>query len=346
MLETTAALKNKDHPMHAIAVEYTDGINKLREEHGQKIRFIRPGFPKKSKGIDSRGRETMMLEPATPALFPLEKVYVHNERGEEIWSCCLQTPVYLPNGLWSIGKKKSIKIDEYVIVDLSRQPDLAYYLAYIAKFERKGLLKIDDPMAEIRERDAEERRMVEVKSAIYQMLDKEDDLRKIAAAYGVSGAYTNDPAKIRLDLVAQLEINDTKRNKQKDMTIRGTREFLEDLKVSDNVRLRAFVKRMIDNKTITYKPDGRFRIGDKPITQVPHSEIGRRDDWLCGFYAMPNNKDHLQELMRDVIDKKFLDGITDEKDLTWIAKVFDVNTVAKKKEDIKSSVYGVFNVAL
>jgi hypothetical protein len=50
--------------------------------------------------------------------------------------------------------------------------------------------------------------------------------------------------------------------------------------------------------------------------------------------------------MRDVIDKEYLDGINDDKDFTWIAKTLDVNTAFKKKEDLRSTVYGAFNIAL
>ena len=352
MLETASALQNESHPLHEIAVEYTEGLRKLREQFPDgKIKFIRPGYPKKSKGVDSRGRQVTMLEPKTPALFPLRREVVNEKRGTEIWSCCLTAPKLLPNNLWEIDGKRSIKIDEFVIVNLNKQPDLAYYLAFIAKF-KSSLLKVDDPEAEVRERAAEERRLVELKSAIWQMLPDEEQLRKVSAAYGVTGAhtmangrYTKSADRLRIELEEQIKINETRRGKHKDFTAKGVREFLEEMKVTDSVRLRAFVQRLIDEKKLTYKPDGRFRLGDKAITQVPHSEIGRKFEWLCSYFAMPSNKDRLQELMRDVVDKEYLDSITEDKDYAWLCKVMDVTVSFKKKEEIKSTVYGVFNIA-
>ena len=351
MLETAIALQKTDHPLHEIAKEYTEGLKQLREQFPDgKIKFVRPGFPRKTKGVDARGREVMMVEPAIPALFPLEKKYSHPMRGEEIWSCCLQMPKLLPNGLWSIGGKKSLKVDDFYIVDLNRQPDLAYYLAYIAKYDRKGLLKIDDPKAEVRKKAAEERRMVEIKTAIWQMLSDDEQLRKMAAAYGVNGAHTKhnggyakDADQLRFELEDQILKNEKRRGKN-DFSVKGISEFLEEMKVTDNVRLRAFIQNLIDEKKIVYKPDGRFRVGEKAITQVPQSEIGRKFEWLCSFYAMPSNKDRLVELMKDVIDKEYLDNISDDKDFTWIAKTLDINTAFKKKEELKSTVYGAFNV--
>lgn len=353
MLETAIALQKTDHPLHEIAKEYTEGLKKLREQFPDgKIKFVRPGFPIKTKGVDSKGREVMMVEPSRPALFPLEKKFAHPMRGEEIWSCCLQMPQLLPNGLWSIGKKKSLKVDEFYIVDLNKQPDLAYYLAYIAKFDRKGLLVIDDPKAETRKKADEKRRTVEINAAIWQMLKDEEQLRKIAAAYGVTGAYakrngeySKDADTLRFELEDQILKNEKRRGKN-DFSVKGISEFLEEMKVTDNVRLRAFIQNLIDEKKIVYKPDGRFRVGEKAITQVPQSEIGRKFEWLCGFYAMPSNKDRLVELMKDVIDKEYLDNITDEKDHTWIAKSLGLSTSFKKKEELKSAVYDAFNVAL
>jgi hypothetical protein len=50
--------------------------------------------------------------------------------------------------------------------------------------------------------------------------------------------------------------------------------------------------------------------------------------------------------MRDVVDKAYLDGLTDPKDLIWLAKVMGINTSFKKKEELKSMVYDAFSIAL
>jgi len=341
-LEVGLAKGDKNHPMYTMALEYTQGLAELRETHGKVIKFIRPGWPKMNRGSDSKGNDAILKEPVPPVMFPLERAFPHPIRGEEIWSCCLQAPKLLPNGLWSIGNKRSLKVGAFINVDTDKQPDLAYYLAYIAHFERGGRLKVDDPKAEIRERAEKERRLVERKTAIWQMLTDENVLRKMAAAYGVPNSGTKEPDQLRFDLEAQLESNDKKR--KNDLTIKGTREFLEEMKVTDSIRLRAFIKGLEDDKKLVYKPDGRYRLGDKILMQVPQSEINKRFEYICGYYAIPNNSDKLIELMRDVVNKEYLDNIKDQKDFVWLAKIMGLATSFKKSEEVKEAVYNIFSI--
>ena len=138
-LDAGIALRDEKHPMYAYALQYTEGIAELKKNHGSVIRFVRPGFPKMNLGSDSKGNETSIVEPTPPAMFPLEKVYAHPTRGEEIWSCCLTMPKLLPNGLWSIGNKKGLKITDAISVDIDKQPDLAFYLYYSGgKWKERG----------------------------------------------------------------------------------------------------------------------------------------------------------------------------------------------------------------
>jgi hypothetical protein len=343
-LTVGVALRDENHEMHPYAVEYTAGMAELRQKFGKVIKFVRPGYPRTNIGTDSRGREAHMLEPTPPAMFPLEKEHAHPLRGKEIWSCCLNMPKLLPNGLWSIGNKKSIKITEFLNVDLDRQPDLAYYLYYIANFERGGRLKVDDPKADIKAKADKKMREVERTTAIWQMLDDEHKLRTMAAAYGVPNSGTKEPDQLKFDLEAQLEINDNR--KRQDPLIKGTREFLEEMKVTDNVRLRAFIKNLEDTKKLIYKPDGRYHLGDKTLLQVPFESIKDTFGYICSYYNVPNNAEKLQDLMRDVVNKEYLDNIKDEKDFTWLAKVMGINTPFKKKEELRSMVYDAFSIAL
>jgi|WetSurSiteA1Bulk_404760.scaffolds.fasta_scaffold21025_2 hypothetical protein len=344
-LEVGMALRDENDPMHGYAIEYSEGLKALKEKHGQFIKFVRPGYPKINNGADSKGRDAVLVEPDTPAMFPLERAFPHPLRGEEIWSCCLNMPKLLPNGLWSIGNKRSLKINQYINVNIDKQPDLAYYLYYIADFwKRGGRLKIDDPQAEIREKANKERELLERKSAIWQMLKDEDQLRKMAGAYGVPFSSTKDPDSLRFDLEAVLEKNDN--TKRFDPNLKGTKEFLEEMKVTDNVRLRYFLKTLEDDKKLVYKPDGRYRVGDKLLMQVPQADIEHRFEYLCSYYAMPNNAGQLKELFVDVIDKAYLDKVKDDKDFVWIAKVMGINTAFQKKEDLKSKVYEAFNIVL
>jgi len=343
-LELGEALNNKSHPLYTYARSYDDGIRELRERYGKKIRFYRPGFPKLNKGSDSKGNEAVLKEPTPPALFPLQTYYSNPVRGRELWGCCLGIPELLPNNLWGIGERRSLYVEEHLDVDIETEPDLAYYLFYISNAKKSRRLKIDDKAEELRIRAEKERVSIERKAAIWTMLSDEDQLRKMAQAYGVNNAHKKDPNAIRFELETILVEND--KNKRKDISIKGTREFLEEMKVTDNIRLRAFIRRIMDDGKLIYKPDGRYRVGEKILLQLPATELKNGFNYLCNFYHSPNNADRLKELLIDTVDKEYLDSIKDDKDFAWLSKVMGVTTAFKKKEETRSLVYGAFNIAL
>lgn len=345
-LEVGEALNNPNHPMHVYAVEYDRGLKEMRDNYGKEIKFIRPGFPLKNKGADARGRETEVTEPTPPMIIPLQSYYAHPTRGKELWSCCLGLPKLLPNGLWDIGEKRSLKIEEFKIVSLEKEPDLAFFLYYISHSKRKGRLKVDNPKLDLAQKAAKEVEALERKTAIWSMLQDDNLLVRMASAYGVNGAEKKDPNAVRFELEGLLEVADKK--KKRDFTIKGTRDFLDEMKVTDYVRLRHFLKRNMDDKVIEYKPDGKLRIADKILMTVPYSEVtkGMVFEYICNFYHSPNNAEKLKELMVDIVNKEYLDSIKDDKDFSWLAKVMGVAVPFKKKEEIRDKVYSAFNIAL
>ena len=341
-LIVSEALADDKHPLHAQAVDYDKGVKELREKFGKSIRFVRPEFPRFNKGTDSKGNETTLAEPAFPAMFPLQTDFTHPKRGREIWGCCMGIPKLLPNGLWSIGDKGSLRIDEHKIVDLDKQPDLAYYLYFISNAMRSGRIKVSDPKGDIKKKANKVREEVEVKTAIWQMLEDDALLKKMAMAYGVQDTATKEPDAIRFELEAILLSNNEK--KRKDPSVKGTAEFLEEMKVTDGVRLRSFIRGLFDEKIITDRGDGRLRIGDKVLVQMPFEAIKDPFNFLCNFYHAPNNNDKLRDLMTDVMTKERLDKF-EEKDFSWICKVMGVQTAFKKKEEIKTLAYEAFSLA-
>lgn len=345
-LEVGEALNNTGHPLHAQAVEYNDGLKQLRDTYGKEIKFIRPGFPKKNKGEDSKGRETMLTEPTPPMLIPLQSYHAHPTRGKELWGCCLGLPKPIEGNMWDIGDKRSLKIEDFKIVSLDKEPDLAFYLYYISASKKKGRIKVDNPKVDLAEKAAKEMEVLERKTAIWSMLQDENLLVRMASSYGIQGADKKDPNAVRFELESLLESNDLK--KKRDRTIKGTSEFLEEMKVTDAVRLRAFLRKQLDNKVIEYKLDGKFKIADKVLMQVPYTEVtkGTTFEYLCNFYHAPNNADKLRELMTDTVSKEYLDNIKDDRDYGWLAKVMGITVAFKKKEEVKELVYSAFNIAL
>ena len=341
---TSDALNDKSHPLHAHAVEYNEGLTKLKEKFGKEIKFIRPGYPKFNPGADSEGRATDLLEPTQPALFPLQTYVTHPMRGRELIGCCLGIPKLLPNNLWDIGDKRSFTVFDSISVNIDNEPDLAYYIYYISRAVKRSELVVEDLKSVVRAKADKEREETERQMAIWHVLSDDLALRRIAQAYNIAEVGMKEDDAVRLELKDVLIRNDER--KKLDPTVKGTKEFLEELKVSDNIRLRAFIRELLDKKVITYNPDGRFWLGDKvrELLQVPYSALGNTFDYICNFYGSPNNEIRLQQLMREVVTEDMLKGIVDDKDFVWLAKVMGVQTSFKKKEETKRLVYDAFAI--
>jgi hypothetical protein len=338
------ALADKTHPLYAHAVEYNEGLRELKEKFGKEIKFIRPGYPKFNPGMDSEGKDATLMEPSEPALFPLSTYFSHPQRGKEVWACCLDFPKLLSNGLWEMGRKRSFMVFDYITIDIDKNPDFAFYLYYISNEPKKQLLVVDNPKAEIRAKADKEREATELQVAIWHVLKDELALRRIAQSWGIPFVGEKDPDELRFALKTLVVGNDEK--KKLDPRTKGTKEFLAELKVTDSIRLRAYIRDLFDSKTVIYKPDGRYWLGEKELIQAPYNAVRDNSefDYFCNFYGAPNNAIKLQELMRDTITQDMLDGIVDDKDFTWLGKVMDIKTSFKKKEETKRLVYEAFSL--
>ena len=134
-LDFDEAFSKKDHPMHAYAVEYNEGITELRKRYPEgTVRFTRTGYPKFSDSyLNSRGIEVQGVpEPVPPMRLSLRANVSHPKRGKEQWAVCLGVPYPMPGDLWDIGGKldsKTKQITDSITVDLINEPDLAFFLA-------------------------------------------------------------------------------------------------------------------------------------------------------------------------------------------------------------------------
>ena len=338
------ALNDKSHDMHEWAKEYDAGRKYLQDTYGDSIKFVRPGYPKRGKGIDHRGKDVPnMAMPTPPMMIPLT-AEVEGKTGMEIWSCSLGAPILLPNGLYEIGGKKSLTITESYTVNMKREPDLGFFLYYKSPFHNakkgKGQLVINDPVAKAKQQGDLERAMLELQTGLYGVLADESQLRIVAQSYGVTYAEKKHPDVLRSEL--KKIILDSESKKKKDPLHKGIKEFLADLKVTDAVRLRSLVTRSIDKKLIQYYPDGKWKVGERELMKVGPMEIDRKFDVLCNHLANPANRAKLQDLLRDIVDKEYLDGVGDDKAYSWLARIMELPVEFKKKEEVKERVYAQF----
>lgn len=344
-LSISEALNDPKHPNHEYAKEYEEGVKELHKRFGRQMRFIRPDFPKYVEGSNERGdRIAQMPLPTTPMQVPL-KCNANGRLGREIWMCCLDEPTVLPNGLWDMGRKRSFPIKENLTVDLDKDIELAYFLYFKSPFMNpkqggrgSGQLKVYDETEDARKLGETEELITERKMAVWKLL-KDDKLEMMARAYGVS-VLNKQPQNIRQDLEKQLQTNDDLQ--RGNPAVKGTREFLEEMKVNDSVLLRNFAKRMIDEGRISFRADGRYKIGDKVVVQVPASEILKPFDYLCQYLSAGNNLEKLQEFLKDLLSPEYLDGIIEKKEWQWLYKVTGANPEFKKTGDIQNTVRTFF----
>ena len=336
------AKDNDQHPMHPYAIEYLKGIKHLEDTYGRDIQFIRPGFPRRVKGIDVRGNEVdNMADVSAPMLVPLQ-ANVKGKLGMEIWAYCKGAPKLLPNNLWEATGKRSLMVEENITVSLKREPELAFFLYYKSPVFSAKLLQVNDPVAEAKEEGDKARAELDLQTALYGTLGDEEQLRIVAQAYGIAGVEGKHPDKIRKELKTVV-LNGDKR-KRSDPTAKGIKDFLEEMKVTDSVRLRSLIMTMVEAKKIEWPGDGRYKVGDRELCRVPQSELQTRHTFLCNHLLNPANRLKLQELLKDVVNKEYLDKITDEKTFIWLAKVLELPHNFKKKDEIRESVYGALVV--
>ena len=332
----TGALQDDTHPMHSFAKEYDTGVKYLKRTYGDSIRFIRPGYPRHSAGVDAKGKPVPKMAKQTPPMILPLQAEVVGKTGTEVWACSLGSPQLLPNGLWDIGSKRSLMIGENYTVNLKTQPDLAFFLYY--KSPMYGtLLKVDDPTAKAREDGDRERAELELQTALYGRLSDEKELRVICQSWGIRGADKKHPDVLRKELRGVVKSGD--KAKKRDATARGTAELLTDLKITDMVRLRSFVMQGMDNKKINWMPDGKYKIGERELCKVPVSEIKENFTYLCNHLGNAANRDKLKNVISDLADKEYLDGISDDKQFFWLARMLDLPIEFKKKEEIREIVY-------
>lgn len=321
--------------------EYKAGIKYLRETFGEQLKLVRPGHPRRTKGIDPKGRDVPnMSEPSPPMRVPLAAETFTDKGVMEVWEYCQGSPQLLPNNLWKATGSRGKSITESIVISLQSDPELAFFLYYKSPFIPGGLLKVDDPSAEAKMEGDKARAELDLQTALYATLQDEDQLRVVAQAYGLERVDKQHPDEIRKRLKNTILAGEVK--KRSDPTARGVKEFLDELKVTDSVRMRSLIMTCMDNGKLTWSGDGRYRVGDRELCKVPQSDLPRRQDYLSNHLLNKANLPKLQEFLKDVITKEYLDKLTDDKYFIWLAKVMDLPHNFKKTEEVREAVYAHF----
>ena len=337
------ALRKEDDKLHAFAKVYTSALAELKKRFGTTVHFIRPDRPRHVKGATSvagRIREMpSMTVPVEAMSIPLTStVVIDGIPGSNTWTCSLGAPKPIAGNLWEPGGQKSLILKSADLsINIDEQPDLAFYLFKISKLVKKGILKIKDAEEEANLIAEKEHLITERKMAVWKNLPS-DKVAMLARAYGLNKVDDKSEAILRAELEAQLEKNDEL--KKRNPAIKGTVEFIEEMKVTDSVILRAFVRKMLDEKRLTLAFD-KFKIGDKVVYHVPAKEIKRSHDALCQYLNAGNNEEKLKEFVRDLLYVEHV-AVADRKELEWFAKVAGITSAFKTKEDLQKLVTDFF----
>jgi len=331
------AKDNPSHPQYKVAKFYADSVKYLKDTYGKYIRFVDPKHPRYTEGVDSRGRKVpKMKEPDTMIRIPFESDYTDSSGDKQLWAYCQGSPVIHPNGQYELGKVRSMPFVGDKVISLETDPDLAFYLAYVSPFIKSKTIKIDNPAEDARKLGDKRREAAQRYVAVWNMLTDENKLRTMASAYGVPNTDKKEPDSIRLELEKVLEHNDEK--KRSNPSIKGTADFLSEMNVSDNILLRAFVQTAIDDKKLKWNIDGKWKVGQKIILQVPITDIEKNFDYLCNYLGSSNNNDKLLDFLKDIINREYFEITKDPKVYNWLARVSGVSPAFKKYDEIRAKV--------
>ena len=113
---------------------------------------------------------------------------------------------------------------------------------------------------------------------------------------------------------------------------------MNELNVNDNILLRAFVQTAIDNKQLKWNIDGKWKVGQKIIIQVPINDIEKNFDYICNYLGSSNNNDKLLDFLKDIISREYFEVTKDPKVYNWLARVSGVSPAFKKYDEIKAKV--------
>jgi len=341
------ALQQETHPMHSFALEYEKGMRELRAQFGNQITFHRPGFPRKTKGLDSKNRPVDNLALPTPPMIIKFSARVQGDAGMEVWEYSPGQARPLPNGLWEPTGKRSQFVYEILSLSLDKEADFAFWLYYKSPYlsrkkEGKGRLYLYDPAKEARKKGDKKRAELDLNTAIYGTLGagNEDQLKLVAQSFGIPNVDKKDPDQIRLELENTILTNEQK--KKSNAHARGVNEFLSEVKITDATRLRSLITVAIDNKWITWAEDGYYKVGDTDLCKVPLRDLERKQDYLCNFLLNPGSKKKLADLLETIITREYLDKVTDMKTFLWLARAIGIEPKFKKLEVLKEEVYAHF----
>ena len=313
--------------------EYLSLREQILQDYGEKGTIVleRTDFPR-------RDPITGFVIEAPPMVIPLSANVSPQGRGKETWAYCKGMPNLLANGLYELSQK-NIQVEQNVLIDVNKDVDFAIFMLKKSPFIKSGMLVIQDPGRAARE---EEKKIVgdlEIQNAIWTTLDSEKELRMVASAWGVDGAYSKTVSEVRLALYTFLKKQEDL--KKSNPQVRGVSEFLASLKQKDTIMLGSVLKRIVDAKKITYdKVLRKYSVGSREIVSIPLAEESRPFAYLCK--NLEKNKEELRVVLKETITRDMMKSFDDYYIYVWFGKLESFPTHNMAKTDLIKAVEDAF----
>lgn len=320
------------YELAAYAADYRKNLAQLREEYpDQKIRLQRTGWPKKSNGYE---------RPVPPIILPAETM-----SNGEVWAYCKGRPTIEANGLATL-KETSIMLEGLSLtLDLKKDADLAVYLMCKTTFVGK-FFQIKDPIKEAKKRNEAALNELALKKTVYEGLSDENKCRIVATSWGVANATRDNIYIVRENL--EKKVKEAQKKKDSDASnrsLRGIKEFIDDVKGDPEIRRRSVFQYAIDTKKMRFdKITGWYVIGDRNVLYVPAAEFDNALQYAANYFGHSLKSEEWDMFLKDVVDEELV-NMQDKGGMFWLAKELGLNPGVKiTAEEVKVQILNAINM--
>lgn len=206
-------------------------------------------------------------EPERSQVVPVEVTVINDDGDYDSWIYLEKAPRILPNGEPDYDSvKKPIIVTRNITVSVKEKKDLIFFLMYLSTAGRTGRLFAFDEDAEDKKRYDTIRKASNVDYLLtgeYSPL-KEDGMRRIAKAFGVSGVDNMSQERLVLTLKAIVDKAEKEGDKSCDVAA-----FIEAMENDGVTATKSMVQEAIDAGRIVYdEPEGTWFYTDESGVKV------------------------------------------------------------------------------
>ena len=348
---------------------YQESIAAIKEKYGQGGRNKMISLVRRKEPVRNA---TGLLEETAPIVFPAkayseiqfsfkdEKLRDKLGGSMEEWAYSKNRPKRPKSGDPFQPDPKSLKFMSYMEgYNMDSEMDLLYFLLYksprvyyqpaIAQGKaKKGDFIVDDRAQRAKDKITKERNELRLKNAIMAPevaypLHSDENLRKVAAAWGIDGAMDIYASPDELRITLEHRVMEGEKNKKKNGKGRGYDEFFDDIKFDDSIRSRTMIMYALDSGKVSYnesKQEYEYSNGSA-LLAIPDNRRGTAFDYLADYLGNEVNTKHWERFKKEVISVDYLEMVA-YGDLKWLAKQDDIAISQKNAETLKEDISKVY----